>query len=463
MQKRSLALLASLTLGAMACKDSTSVGDLNNVSADALAGGLTRASTALLVTGLLNSERNNDFTSRYVVFAETMGRDFYRLDNAEPRFISELIGGPADFSAFTGGGDFGGPYVTIRAANTILNGLAGATGLTPAEVAATRGFVRTFEALSFYRVVELRDSLGAPIDVNHSIDTPPAPFVCKPNALAYISALLDSASVDLAAGGTAFPFTLPAGFTSNGAFNTPATFLQVNRGLKGKIELYRGLDHSKPNAGSFAAAVTALNASFIEAAPTASSINKGPYHTYSTAAGETVNPLADANIYLNQAVGDSIQPGDLRSRKITTVASKTLNGVTSTYKSPLTDPTGLSNPIPLLTEAELILLRAQAKIELGDLVGATADINLVRTTDGGLPPIAVPATKAAAISAVLYEKRYSLLAQGAQRLVDLRAYSRLNATFLKKETAADIFQTTLPVPKSELDARSVTSVTPTCS
>jgi len=64
---------------------------------------------------------------------------------------------------------------------------------------------------------------------------------------------------------------------------------------------------------------------------------------------------------------------------------------------------------------------------------------------------------------VLYEKRYTLLAESAHRLVDLRAYGRLNNTYLKKELAGDIFQSTLPIPKRELDARGVTAITPTCS
>ena len=53
-----------------------------------------------------------------------MARDFYRLDNAENRYITELIGSvPADYSAFTGGGAFTNMYVTIRSGNTILNNL----------------------------------------------------------------------------------------------------------------------------------------------------------------------------------------------------------------------------------------------------------------------------------------------------------------------------------------------------
>jgi starch-binding outer membrane protein, SusD/RagB family len=462
MLRRTLWLIASAGLAAVACKDSTSVGDLNNVSSELIASGLTRPLTQLLVTGQLNSTRG-DLDSRYLVFSETMARDFYRLDNAENRYIIELVGGPADYSGFVGGGAFSQFYVTVRAGNTILSALPTATGLSPTEVSATSGLVRTMNALALYRALELRDSLGIAIDVDHPIEDDPAPFVCKPNALASISASLDSAATDLAAGGTAFPFTLPSGFELNGDFTTPADFLRINRGLKGKVELYRGLSRQKPNAGSFAAAITALDAAIGPTPTTKADLLAGVYNTYSTNAGETRWPLADANIYLNPAVGDSVEAGDARKAKIFTVTAKTLNGVTSKYKSPLTDPANLTQPTAIMRVAEMVLLRAQAKIETGDLAGATDDINIVRTIEGGLAPIAVPATKAAAIDAVLYEKRYSLLAESAQRLVDLRAYSRLNATYLKKETTADIFQTTLPIPKRELDTRNVTAITPTCS
>ena len=158
-----------------------------------------------------------------------------------------------------------------------------------------------------------------------------------------------------------------------------------------------------------------------------------------------------------------MQAGDARAAKITTVAAKALFGVSSTYKTPLTDPADLTRPAPIIKVAEMLLLRAQAYIELGDLTSAAADINTVRTLDGGLSAIAVPATKAAAIDALLYEKRYSLLAESAHRLVDLRAYSRINGTYLKKELPGDVFQSTLPIPKRELDTRGVTAITPTCS
>jgi hypothetical protein len=453
---RTLALVASLGIGAAACKDSSSVTDLNNVSSEAISGALTPASNQLLVSGLLNAARGS-LDARDIIFSETLARDFYRLDNAENRFITETIGGASDNTGFVGAGVFTQFYTAVRAGNTVINALPSATGLSASDVAGTRGLARTFNALNLYRALELRDANGIAIDVNHPIDDPPAGFVCKPGAIASISASLDSAATDLGAAGTAFPFILPAGFSSNGTFNTPAGFLRFNRALKGKVELYRGLMGS---AASFNTALTALNAAIGTTPTTAAGMAAGVYSTYSTAASETVNPIADANIYLNPAVGDSIQAGDLRAAKIITLSTpKSLFGVTTKYKTTLTDPTGLSKPIAVFKLSEMVLLRAQVKIELGDLAGATADINAVRTTEGGLAPIAVPATKADAITAVLYEKRYSLLAEGAQRLVDLRAYNRLNATYLKKELPGDIFQSILPIPKRELDARGVTSLT----
>jgi len=63
---------------------------------------------------------------------------------------------------------------------------------------------------------------------------------------------------------------------------------------------------------------------------------------------------------------------------------------------------------------------------------------------------------------VLYEKRYSLLFEGPQRLMDLREYGRLNSTYLRPETATDPYNAALPLPRAELDARGI-STNPACT
>ncbi|AHG90201.1 RagB/SusD domain-containing protein [Gemmatirosa kalamazoonensis] len=432
-----------------ACKDSTSVPDLNNVSSATIAGGLNAATAQLLLSGLLNNNRtNNGF--RYLVFAETMARDVYNLDPAESRFITELLGVPIDPSAFTGGGSWLGYFQSIRTGKALLEGIGSAQGLSAQEQAGVRGITHTIMALELLRAWEMRGNNGIPVTVPNTINDPVSPILCTPNALAAISAILDSGATDLAAAGSSFgQIQLPAGFSTNGSFDNPAGFLKFNRAIKGQVEVYRGL---AGNAASFTAAVTALNASFLDT--TATTLTGGVYYTYSTAPGETQRPIAASTIYLNPSVGDSIQAGDLRAAKIKTIARVTRNNVQTTYTTTLSDPANLTGPIPIIRNAELILLRAQAEIGLGQLDAATRDLNVVRRKEGGLPNYATFTSATAAINALLYEKRYSLLLEGgAHRLVDLRFYNRFNATNLRKEQSADAFNSVLPIPKTEIDLR----------
>ncbi len=465
MTKRVMALAAGLLL-ATACKDATSIPDLNNVSSTLLAGGLNGASVSLLATGLLNQDRGN-FSERYLVFTETMARDMYRIDQAEPRWITETIGGTADPTSFVGGGLWAGYYSGIKSANNLTDNIGTAHDLSAGQQAATVGLAQTIKALQYWRVLETRDSLGLPIAVDNPITAPPAPFVCKADGLAYISSLLDSAYTSLQAADTAhFPFTVPPGFSLQGDYSTPALFGAFNRGLKGKIEYYRGMDHQHPNVASFATAIGALTQAL--GTLNAATLNNSVYYTYSTAPGETESPFAgDASVHLNPEVEDSIQAGDLRAAKISSACTSLCShyGVTADSDmayAVISDQTNLTRPFPILKNAELILLRAQAEIETNALAAATADVNFVRTNLGGLPALATFGTQAAGRTAVMYEKRYTMLFESAHRLVDLRAYGFLNAAHLRQETPGDVFQATLPIPQTEINGRGGAQPTVTC-
>jgi hypothetical protein len=379
-----------------------------------------------------------------------MGRDAYRTDASESRYVNEFLNGTPDPSAFSGGGNWTPFMRDIRAANTILQVLPSADpALEVSEIEKTsiRGMVQTMKAIDYYKALEWRDTLGVPVDLNHPLGDALAPLVCKPKVLAFVSALLDSGYSNLLAGGAAFPSVLPSGFAG---FNSPATFALFNRGWKGKIELYRALDHTAPTgAAGFAAAVAAINASFINTSD-ASKIGTGVYFTFSTLSGDTPNQLVDGNLHLNPQVSDSLQPGDRRGSKIVALAkSSKIQGVT--YKSNFS--VTQTQPIGYLKNEELILLRAQAKVGLGDLAGALADVNYVRAAAGGLAPLPPFASSTEAIDAILREKRYSLLFEGPQRWVDLRAYGRMNNTYFVKELPGDVFLKALPIPQNEADQR----------
>src|SRR5207245_7089426 len=135
---------------------------------------------------------------------------------------------------------------------------------------------------------------GRPIDVAIEATLPPAPLRCKHDVLNYIAALLDSAAASLSAGGSRFPFALPAGFSG---FDTPAAFLEFNRGLAAKTNVYLAFRNypAAPDLVALDSADTALAHSFMTQDPSLSALDSGPTHNYGTASGDAVNSLFDAD------------------------------------------------------------------------------------------------------------------------------------------------------------------------
>ncbi len=110
--------------------------------------------------------------------------------------------------------------------------------------------------------------------------------------------------------------------------------------------------------------------------------------------------------------------------------------------------------VPLIRNEELILMRAEAKIQTGDLAGGTADLNVVRTVSGGLAPIATVASAAAGIQALFYERYWSLLLEG-WHWVDARRYGFLSQLPLDQPTHK-VFKV-IPIPNAECLARNKTA------
>jgi hypothetical protein len=325
------------------------------------------------------------------------------------------------------------------------------------------------KALEYWRVIEMHDSVGAVIQADDPNVV--AAIRCKGAVLSYIAALLDSANTDFTAAGgaTTIPFNLPSGFKTSVAgrnYTLVSNLVLFNRGLKGKVDFYRGLDRKNPTPALFATAITELTQALSGAAPGAvpkTDFRKGPYYVFVPGGSEnSPNTISDSKIGLNPLVADSVQAGDTRASKIVPRSATSGFGIatTITYVGAVASTANQSLPLGILRDEELVLLRAQAYIEAGQLANAILDINDVRT-NYGLAPVA-PADKLSAINAVLYEKRYSLLFEGPQRLNDLREYGRLNATYLRKETSTDPFNAALPIPRAELNARGVTT-NPACT
>ena len=464
---RFLALVSAVTITA-ACTEPT-VPNLNNPTEEQLSTITDRGQIQSLATGLLDSDRQTQFN--YVFFPEMIARDILRLDGSDPRYIQGLLGAPNEVSpsGFLGSGVWAGPYATIRGSNLFIKSITNAgtvapTPLSDKEKAAARGFAQTLKGLEYLRLIELRDNNGIPV-ITASADAL-APILCKPAAYAAISALLDSAVTELrAAGATAVPFAMPGGWTAFSiadASGSNVDLAGLASALKAKVEMYRGFiplntagPSGTPVAANLNAALTALDASFYNPVGTRTALDVGVYHTYTTGAGETVNPFSDRSVnYANpKVITEGAEPGDLRVQaKVDTASSialKTVQGVSSKFL--LLRPSAPTDPIGVLRNEELVLVRAEILWGLNRDAEAIQMINIVRQAAGLAPKTAADfPTHGDLLRGILKEKRYSLLFEGASRWVDYRMFGILSE--LGKEAGNDPIPR-LPIPQAEADAR----------
>jgi starch-binding outer membrane protein, SusD/RagB family len=421
---RVIGVAAALT----ACEEIT-VPNLNNPDLESLTRNPTIGVVNTATVGMLINLRG-----RIGVEASAMGilgKESYNLDQAEPRNVLSYLQGPIEPGGFVQDLGWTEGYRNVVQGITILAAVDKITE-TPTPTTASyslqqkegiRGFVKTIMAMELLTQVRIRDAVGIVLDVSADPSAPLGAVIPKAEALTRIVALLNEAKTHLQNGGTAFAFQLHSGFAG---FNTPSTFLRVNRAITARAEVYRE---------QWAAALTALNESFIEATTaTAANLARGAYHVFSLTSGDVLNTLFDqtpTRFYVHPSIlsGAQNRPSgepDLRlTQKTAPGTARTTVTVQGTHKF-MNYPTNVS-PVPIIKNEELILLRAEARYKTADLVGALADLNFIRVNSGGLAPLTLAdiATEAAFVTELLYNRTYSLLFEAGHRWVDYRRYGRL--------------------------------------
>ena len=451
------ARLGVLLTGIVAC--STEKLTIPNYNQPTTAGlGKDPKAVQLLASGVMDGTR--DAMARMNQDFGIFGREVYNYFATDGRFISNYLVGipgpqridPAGFAV----GNWTGRYQNQR--NTVqLIDVANAAILSTAEKSAVSGFAKTIRGLELTYVILSRDTLGAPVDIPADPSVP-APFVSRDSVYKFISATLDDAAKDLQAGGTAFPITLHSGFAG---FDTPAGFLQFNRAIAARVLAYRG--SLGCGVTCYNQALTALGATFVSPVGGATSLadlNTGIYNIYSTSAGDT--PNANSFTVSNYIFAHASIQSDAQSTPSGTIDARYTRKVTT--NTPVTPPQSLnipadhhfiiyatnSTPAPIIRNEELMLIRAEANIFTGNFATAMQDINNIRSVSGGgLAPVAF-ATQADGLTALLYERRYSLLFEG-QRWIDHRRFGLLN--LLPIDQPGQFVAKVMPIPQAECDAR----------
>jgi starch-binding outer membrane protein, SusD/RagB family len=415
------------------------------------------AAIPLLATGVLRTDRDNHLG--FIGGVGILGREAYNYTVTEGRNTTGWLTADVNNQASFGGvSNWAGYYTTLR---NIKNLITLAENTPDATISAQRksaalGFAHTMEALALSYVISLRHNLGVPVEMK---DNPVelAPFVSRDSAYNYILARLELAKTELVAGGTAFPFTLHAGFAG---FTTPTNFLRVNRAIAARINVYRaslgvaGCGAAR-SAACYNTALTNLTESFLN--PTGS-LTTGAFRVYSATANDVANTVSNANTinwvaHVNSDVGvqnrgdgtkDLRFQGKIFALATPKAAASATIGVTTPWDFSIYP--ARETPISIIRNEELILLRAEARYYTGDVPGALADINTIRVSSGGLDPIAAFASESAFLDELLYNRRWSLLFEG-HRWIDVRRFGRLNTLPLDLPNHITVQQ--LPVPQAE--------------
>jgi hypothetical protein len=428
---------AALLAATAACSSKDlNIGNPNNPTVAAAAG--DPAALQLLTTGLIQAWRG----SRTVTGQGILGRESYTFTPTEGRNTTHFLIGivvngaqkldPTGFAT----GPWGGPYGTLRNIynyKTAVN----AGSLTAQQKSAALGLAKLLEAEMLLQIAWAHDTLGGIVQINANANVL-APFVARDSLYKYIMASYDSSITALGAGGAAFPFTLHAGFAG---FNTPATMIPLANALKAKAATYYAT--AGGGAAQWQNALTALAGSFLNAgATTRAALDAGPFHIYSTAAGDATNgldPVTNTNLYAHMSFQTDAQnkadgtPDNRYLAKINTGLPSRQGPISGGQPTSAASTLGFkiyptnTTPIAIIRNEELILIRAEARLATGDKAGAIADLNQVRTNSGGLPPSTLTAASSTddILTGILYEKRYSTMLENT-RWIDMRRYGKLN-------------------------------------
>ncbi len=403
--------VTAVVVSATGCNVDFTVPNYNNPAREDLTGNATKVTISAAVRGIIRNHRG--LKAGMVVRLGVWGREGYDLRPEEPRPFTEALIDPID--PVNGGQYFAGQYTQIAQSNAVLTALENAP-LSDTERRAATGFVKTFKADAYWQAAIARATeVGLPLDPNPDPVGDLTPISSKAEVWAYINRLYEEALADLQAGGSSFPFELPAGFSG---FDTPDRFATVNRALKAVALKYQG---------DWSGTLAALQGSFVDAS---ASMDYGVEFNYSTISGDASNSFytspyqhahprlrADAQLQADGSVDQRVRD------KLKPEAAFTLFGVTvfdamDVYKS-------LSAPVPWVTNDLLLLMRAEANLATGNRAAALADVNAVRTVDGHLP--ALPSGwNGDMLHEILYNKLLSLLWEGGFQYLDYRQYRLLD-------------------------------------
>jgi hypothetical protein len=412
------------------------INSLNTPVVDGISKDPTRSDLFNLVTGAESGMRNS--LAAYLDGVGVIGREIYRFSTAEPRYTTDLLGGGTkllDNNTFYLTNPWASRYQVARQCFVLQDAVRNTRTevASDAQKKAFLGYAKTLIGYQLLLNTNLTYTNGARIPVASGGTLGPV-ITNTDQVLDSVLKFLDEGKTDLTGSEVIFP--LSAGFTG---FKDAAGLIKFNRALAARVHIYRK---------NWAAALTALNESFFNLN---GNLNIGISHSFSTNGGDLANlmfiaPNGNGEIRVSHpSFTTNLLPGDDRLDLKTAVrtSSASQGGLTGNrdviiWASP-------NSSVSIIRNEELILIYAEAKIQLNALPDAIVAINRIRIAHN-LAPYSGLSTQPALITELLYNRRYSLFMEG-HRWIDVRRYNLLG-TLPKDRPDDDVWQK-YPLPQSE--------------
>lgn len=484
-------LAGAFVMALAACKDST-VPNFRSPQINPS----TPSGIQYLSAGVVASTRAD--IGQDILTLSAFSREVGVFTTTDSRFITEWMGDGNIIpnADFYGGGGWSNEFRDAKDAQFIIRELPIVSpAYSASDVSLITGIMKTLEAYNMLLVAETRDTNGVPIFGFDTAASTPASILCIKDVWKGIAAMLDTAEADLDAGKPgALPIALPAGYaavSAAGPSGTVGTFAGFNRALAAyaKLQYAYGVTRSpggtpatattpgSPLASALTAADSAIHATFLYdpaalTPPTAGNFTDplAVYHSFSSTSGDVDNPVTFAvgqttTVFVLDTVADEIAAGgDKRALKLI-VNSAAPNSEAGPVANALASKAmtlgayqSASSPVPIIRNEELVLIEAQIQLGLGNLAGAVASINAVRTNVGGVAVYAGPMTYVAVRDQLLHELRASNIGEpGGERIMATRNYGlqkALTTTWdpIPSDTT-DTHATVLPIPIQESGPR----------
>ena len=426
-------ILAAVPLFLVSCEIDDQF-DPNAPSVNSVAKDATLQQLNLLVSGIQATLRTG--YGEYVTGPGSIAREMYRFD-ADPRNTEDVLGKNGvslDNNTFYLTSPYNSRYRVIKNCNILLDALDNTGSVSESEKEGYRGFAKTMQAMCYTQVLNFLGSNGIRFDVSDPDNL--GPFLSESEGWTAISGLYNEASAHLA--GASFAFRLSDGFAG---YDTPASFLLVNRGL---------VAVAASRAGRYGDVLGLLGSSFMDLN---GDLSVGPKYVFSLSGGDVQNPVfrvpgenGNQLVVHNRFIENALA-GDARLSKFNMRPNATSqDGLNGTHETALYAEN--TSPIDIIRNEELVFLYAEAQLQANSDANAfVSTMNIIRSANG-LPDYSGSTATDDLIDEYLFQRGYSFWGE-AKLMFDLRTYGKLNAANLPIDRAGDLIHTQFPIPLAE--------------